>query len=307
MRVASLSNAQAETLDTLVAEIAQLDGVVAIVLGGSHARGYAHAGSDVDLGVLYDEGAPFALAALRAICARLDDSHLPVVAGFGEWGAWVNGGAWLTIRGARFDVLYRSTQQLEHAIADAQAGRWQLDFGQQAPFGFFSATLCGEIACCVPLHDPRGIVAALKARVPSYPDALRAAVVRDGLWQVEFGLRAFAPKFAAKGDVVGTTGCMTRFAAYLMLALFALNRAWWVNDKTALAEIAGFALAPRDFGARLSAVLAAPGATPDRLAASLTAIEGLFAETAVLAGAIYAAKHAPPRSLRDAAPSPPRR
>lgn len=295
--VATLSVAQRETLAALTSDLAPLEGVLALALGGSHARGRASAASDVDIGVLYGERAPFSLDALRAVCARHDDARAPVVSGFGEWGAWVNGGAWLTIRGARFDLLYRSTEQLERAIEDAHAGRWQLDFAQQAPFGFFSATLCGELACCVPLHDPEGHVAALKARVASYPDALRAAVVQGALWQVELGLRAFAPRLAAKGDVVGAVGCMTRFAAYLMLALFALfalfalNRAWWVSDKSALAEIAAFASAPRELGARLGAVLAAPGATPLQLGASLRAFEALFAETAALAGSLYAPKY----------------
>jgi len=291
---ASLSEAQHATLAQLTAELAALDGVVAVSLGGSHARRQANASSDVDVGVIYRESAPFALAPLRALCTRHDDTHAPVVAGFGEWGAWVNGGAWLTIRGARFDLLYRSVEQLEGALADAQAGRWQLDFSQQAPFGYFSAALLGELACCVALHDPQAELASLKLRVALYPEALRRAVVQGALWQVELGLHAFAPKLAARGEVLGAVGCMTRFGAYLVLALFALNRAWFVNDKTALAEIAGFALAPRAFGERLSAVLAAPGATPAALGASLAEIGALFRETIALAPELYAPRYALP-------------
>ncbi len=291
---ASLSLEQRATLEELIAQLAPLPGVLALVLGGSHARGRAHVGSDVDVGLFYDERAPFSLEALRALCNRLDDSRAPVVSALGEWGAWVNGGAWLTIRGARFDLLYRSIQQLERALDDAHAGRWQLDFAQQAPFGFFSGTLLGELACCVPLHDPRGIAAALKARVPSYPEALRAAVVQGSLWQIELGLRAFAPKLAAKGDVVGAVGCLARFAAYLVLALFALNRTWLVNDKSAPVEIAEFSTTPRDFGARLSAILSAPGATPEALARSLRGVEALFADTVALAGNLYTPKYTLP-------------
>jgi hypothetical protein len=290
----SLSPAQRDSQARLIAELAPLPGVLALALGGSHARGRASAASDVDLGVIYAERAPFSLDALRAICARHHDSGAPVVAGFYEWGAWVNGGAWLTIGGARFDLLYRSTEQLERALADAWAGRWQLDFAQQAPFGYFSGALLGELACCIPLHDPQGVLAELKARVASYPDALRAAVVQGALWQVEFGLRAFAPKLAERGEVVGAVGCMTRFAAYLVLALFALNRAWFVSDKTALAEIATFARTPDDFGARLAAVLAEPGASAGALAASFARIDALFRETCAIASELYAPRYALP-------------
>jgi hypothetical protein len=65
----------------------------------------------------------------------------------------------------------------------------------------------------------------------------------------------------------------------LGLALFALNRCYLVNDKTLLDEIDGFALAPRDFRARAEAVLAAPGRTPDELAASVAAIAALNRDT----------------------------
>jgi len=291
MKVASLSDPQRRTLQALVAELAPLPGVLALALGGSHARGRARATSDVDVGVFYDEDAPFELAALRDLCARLDDTHAPVVTGFGEWGPWVNGGAWLTLAGAPFDLLYRSVQQLERALDDARAGRWQLDFAQQAPFGYFSATQLGELATCIPLHDPQGIVAELQAHARGYPEPLRAAVVQGALWQVEFGLRCFAPKLAAQGDVVGTVGCLTRFSCYLMLALFALNRAGWISDKSALAEIAEFEHAPHEFGARLAAILSAPGSRAARLDASLRTIEALFAETAALAGALYAPRY----------------
>jgi hypothetical protein len=43
------------------------------------------------------------------------------------------------------------------------------------------------------------------------------------------------------------------------LVLFALNRRYLVSDKTALAEIDGFELAPPGFGERISALLASPG------------------------------------------------
>ena len=44
-----------------------LNGVAAVVLGGSVARGNADARSDVDLGLYYDPARPFAVPALREI------------------------------------------------------------------------------------------------------------------------------------------------------------------------------------------------------------------------------------------------
>ena len=290
MRLEGLPAETRETVRDLVGRLASIDGVAAVVLGGSHARGRARADSDVDLGVLYAEGRRFSIEAIRGLARAVDDATAPVVSDFHEWGPWVNGGAWLTVRGQRVDLLYRSLEQLERVIADAEAGRYEIHWPQQPPFGFWSGTYLGELAIAQPLFERDARLRVLKQRVSVYPEALRSAVVRDQLWQVEFGLEAFARKLAARGDVYGAAACLTRFASQLVLVLFARNRTWLVNDKTALAEVAGFDAAPRDFAPRLEALLARPGASAAELTASVEAMAQLFRETAGLCAG-YQAKY----------------
>jgi len=289
--VEQLSREQLELVTTLAQRLGAIRGIRAVVLGGSHARGRAHAGSDIDLGILYSEAAPFAIESVRELAASVNDEPNPVVSGFYEWGPWVNGGAWLTIGGQRVDFLYRSLEHLERVVADAAAGRHELHYGQQPPFGFFSGTYLGELAICVPLLDPDDRVAPLKQRVAHYPERLRSSVVQDYLWAVEFGLRAFAAKFAARGDTYGTAGCLTRAVNQLVLVLFALNRRHLLNDKTALAEISEFERAPKDFGRRVQETLARLGSSQGELAAAVDAIERLFRETIALCDGLYCARY----------------
>jgi predicted nucleotidyltransferase len=292
--VNSLSATQRQLLDSLVAELSVIDGVRTIVLGGSFARGRALPGSDVDLGVLYDENEPFKIDVLRNLAARLNDRPKPVVTELHEWGRWVNGGAWLTIRGQRVDVLYRSIQHFERVIADAEAGRYEIDYEQQPPFGFFGPTYLGEVSICQALFDPQGYLPRLKERIAVYPKALRLAVVRDCLWSVEFGLQAFAPKFALAGDVYGTAGCLARFANRLVLALFALNRVYFVNDKTAIAEIGEFKDAPSFFGDRLQSILSRPGSSPAELSSAVESMSRLTREVVALSDGLYEARYRVP-------------
>src|SRR5689334_3171005 len=189
-----LSPEQRALVSSLAERLGLIPGVSAVVLGGSYARGRARPGSDIDLGLLYSEAAPFSIQSIRELAEAVNDTAGPVVAGFYEWGPWVNGGAWLTIGGQRVDFIYRSLEHLERVIAEAEAGGYELDYAQQPPFGFFSGTYLGEVSVCVPLFDPEARLDVLKRRVADYPEPLRRSVVQQYLWAAEFGLAAFARK-----------------------------------------------------------------------------------------------------------------
>lgn len=282
-----LTAPQMAIIERVVEDLRALTGVEAIVLGGSHARGRARPDSDIDIGLYYRPESPFSIDEVRQIASRLHDGPDPVVSGFLEWGRWVDGGAWLTIEGQRVDLLYRSVAMVEATLAEAKAGRFEIDYEQQPPFGFFGPTLLGEAAIAEPLHDPRCILAALKAEVSPMPEALADAVIQNRLWSVEFGLLAFAGKFAVNGDVHGVAGCISRFAQALVLTVFALNRAYPLNDKTTLSEIEAFTIGPKGFGARLRSILANVGSTSEALEASVSSIRALFEEVRALAGHRY--------------------
>jgi predicted nucleotidyltransferase len=282
-----LSSQQQGLVSMLTKQLGAIDGVRAVVLGGSYARGRTQPGSDIDLGIFYSEAAPFSIESIRELAETVNDTPAAVVAGFYEWGPWVNGGAWLTIGGQRVDFLYRSLEHLERVIAEAEAGRYEVCYSQQPPFGFFSGTYLGEIAVCVPLFDPEARLDVLKRRVANYPEALRRSVVQENLWTAQFGLAAFARKFAARSDAYGTAACLACAVNQLVLVLFALNREYLLNDKTALAEIAEFDRAPREFKSRVQQTLAHPGDSAAELTAAVESIKQLLRETVELADGLY--------------------
>ena len=285
--VNQLSGQQRELVGSLAQRLGAIEGIRAVVLGGSHARGRAQAGSDIDLGILYSEAAPFAIEEVRKLAEEVNDTAGPVVTDFYGWGPWVNGGAWLTIGGQRVDFIYRNLEQLERVIAEGEAGRYEVHYLQQPQFGFFSGTYPGEIRVCIPLFDPQGRVVELKRRVTEYPEALRRVVVQDYLFMAEFTLAAFAPKVAARSDVYGTAACLTRAVNELAMALFALNREYPINDKTVLAEIGVFERAPREFRARVQETLARLGDSSEELVAAVEGVTQLLRETIEMADGLY--------------------
>jgi predicted nucleotidyltransferase len=262
-------------LQTVVARVAKVDGIRAIVLGGSRARGTADERSDIDLGIYYDGEHPFSIEALSDAAQELDDRHTPgLVTGFGEWGPGVNGGGWLEIRAHHVDFLYRELGAVRGSIDDCVEGRPRSVHQLGHPLGFHSQTYAGEIHVCRPLYDPLGKVAALKTLVAEYPEKFRSANLAKHLFDAGFEVM-IASKPALRGDIMYVAGCLFRAAGFLTLVLYALNRRFFLNEKGAALESRGFAIKPARFHDVVDEVLGNPGKTPAELTASVLKFEAL--------------------------------
>jgi len=202
------------------------------------------------------------------------------------WGPWVNGGAWIETPTGKVDFLYRNLEQVHAVIEEGRRGEWRRDYDQQPPYGFHSVVYFGESYICLPLHDPDGEIDRLKQSVANYPEALRDRIIQDNLWSVEFSLM-FCRGFANAADVYNAAGCMTRIGQYLVHALFALNKEYFVNDKNASRLLDQFELRPHDFTTRLARVLSSPGGDPAELGRSAALLTALWRETIDLTAGTY--------------------
>jgi predicted nucleotidyltransferase len=261
--------------ERLADTLGSVPGVVAIVLGGSRARGAARPDSDLDLGIYYHPDRPPSIQTLRDIARELDDRHTgDAVTDFGEWGPWINGGAWLQIKGQKVDWLYRNLAQVTGSVEESRQGRIAVHYQPGHPCGFPTYLYMGEINICLPLHDPQGAIAALKALTEPYPAALERAIVDRFLWEAGFALET-ARTSADRGDVSYLAGCLFRSACCLVQVLFALNEQYCINEKGSVAATESMAVRPLDFRSTLEEVLGRPGTSPPELRRSLQRMEGM--------------------------------
>ncbi|MBN2549370.1 MAG: DUF4037 domain-containing protein [Anaerolineales bacterium] len=274
-------------LEQLVDQLSGIDGMAAVVLGGSYASGTQHAASDLDIGLYYFEASPFAIADIQRAADALSVRGPVSVTGFYGWGAWVNGGAWIHTAQGKVDFLYRNLDQIQRTIAEAQQGISHHDYDQQPAYGFYSVIYLAETHICIPLYDPQGLIAALKRQVETYPARLKQKVIADSLWSAEFTL-LHARGFAAQGDIYNTAGCLTRAAANLTQALFALNERYFIRDKKVLETAASFPLLPPGYIQQINAVLACPGRTAQELAQAVSDLEGAWRSVVSLPEVSYA-------------------
>lgn len=280
---------KSQFLENLIPELSKLLGMAAIVLGGSHANGTHHEKSDLDLGLYYFDSKPFSIADIKRIAERISTTGTAAVTDFYEWGAWVNGGAWIQTRVGKVDFLYRNIDQIKRTIDEAQQGITQHDYDQQPTHGFYSVIYLAETKICIPLYDPDNIIANLKRLVEHYPPRLKQRIITDSLWGAEFTL-LHARDFADRGDIYNSVGCMTRVVANLTQALFAINEKYFIRDKTVMETIGAFPILPQGYVQQISRILAYPGKTATELAHSVTDLYQAWESVVALVREFYQPK-----------------
>lgn len=257
-------------IEEMANRLAEVPGVVGVMLGGSRARGEHRPDSDWDLGVYYRGGLD--LAALRALAGSEVE-----VAGPGGWGPWVNGGAWLRVDGVAVDWILRDVDRVEQVWADCREGRYEVGVQAGHPLGFWSPCYAGEVALGQVLADPARELTDLQQETATYPEPLREALTA-GAWEAEFLVGA-AAKGAARADTLYVSLCLSRAVGVLVQAMFAADRRWCLNEKGALAAAETLPAAPAGFGPRVRHLLGAPGESAELLAATVAEARLLVEET----------------------------
>jgi predicted nucleotidyltransferase len=268
-------------LQQLIDALKPVQGLNAIVLGGSYASGSHQPDSDIDIGLYYNENQPLEVEQIRTIASQLNDTPAPVVTDLGGWGTWVNGGAWLTIQGQRVDFLYRNIGFVCATLDECNAGTMRSDYWQQPAYGFHSFMYCAETKICRPLYDPDDSIASLKAKVAVYSPVLKQTIVKNFLWSARFTLdNTYKP--AARGDVYIVAGCLARAIHCLVQVLYALNETYYISEKRLVVDVDAFRIVPERFLERVYAFLGEVGTDTTQLQASLANAEVLYREIVLL-------------------------
>lgn len=233
----------------------QVEGVRALVLGGSRARGTENPTSDIDIGIYYDANHGLNIAQLGQVASLLDNEHRDdLVTEIGGWGPWINGGGWLRVNQIPVDLLYRDLAKVSGVIDQCLKGDITIDYQPGHPHGFVNSIYAAEVALCKVLWDPSGIVGEMKSRITPYPLAFKKAIIQKFLWEARFSLE-IGKKGIYKKDLSYIAGCCFRSVSCLNQVLFALNETYWMNEKGAVAIADSFRLVPSSYSSRIHTLL----------------------------------------------------
>ena len=160
-------------------------GVQAIVVGGSVARGYADAYSDLELSIFWDE-----LPTDATRLALVDALH-------GEFLYGYDGPAWedqLLIDGFQVD-LWHNTVAEEEAVFKAVLKDYSTDFGD--------SNFMDTIRACIPLYG-EAIIEQWKRQAAHYPEAAGPKEHRAAPQRVQRCTTAFAGTITRRSDFLTT-------------------------------------------------------------------------------------------------------
>lgn len=257
-------SASAELIATMVPLIAALadDGNGAVALAGSRGKGRSDAQSDYDFRV-YAHG------------YRTD------VRESAQWAAFEAARLDFGARGLRMDGVWMR----RYAGVDADLAEWLSGTAVPKDYDWtiWGYHLPTDLATQEIVADPEGRLAAWKAVLATYPEALRASVLAKYLpmlryWAADYHYQSKVQR----RDLVFLVGLSAKLANAILQVLYALNRVYFPGDGWNLAMAAELERLPKDFLARMDTILE-PGRGPGTWARQRAELLDVIAEVEALA------------------------
>ncbi len=220
----------------LAKRISAFLGVQAIVVGGSVARGYADAYSDLEMPVFW-ESQPG------------DDTRHAIVAALGAEFLYGYDGPsqedQLLIRGFQVD-LWHATVAAEEVTIDGVLYGYSTDLGD--------SNFMDTVRACIPLYG-EGIIRGWKRRAQEYPDELALRVIREQIAAFQTSQVAIA---AQRDNPTEVYAGLSQLQHAIFLVLLALNRAYFPAFKWMYRVLESMAVKPDDVARRFRRAFAVP-------------------------------------------------
>lgn len=208
-------------IENIVNSLKDIKGLEAIVLGGSRARGTHNPDSDIDIGLYYDKRT-LDLSLLEERMQFLDQEHRPnLLARPGEWGAWVNGGCWLSTDSVHIDLILRDISRVKKSIQDCREGIVTSHYQTGHPHAYLNVMYMGELAICKLLWSKSDEIKELKKIAEEYPQNLKEPIIHFFSFEAGFSLM-FAENNVSRNDVYYVVAHLVRSISALNQVLFLL-------------------------------------------------------------------------------------
>jgi hypothetical protein len=212
------------------------EGIRAIVVGGSVARGYADAYSDLEMPLFWEALPGDALR--QAIAADLGATYLYGYDGPAREDQLLIGG---------FQVdFWHNTVAAEERVLDEVLLGYDTDLG--------SSNFLDTVRACIPLYG-EAVIERWKARARAYPDELAVRAIEGAIARLD---RGHIEAHAARGNPTMVYATIAALQQQVFLILLALNRAYFPSHKWLYRALEEMPVKPAQIEARFRRAYVAP-------------------------------------------------
>jgi predicted nucleotidyltransferase len=247
-----------EAAQDVAALYGELQNVVAVVIGGSLARGYTDSKSDIEMYVYYEGQLPspeqikHILSKLEAPLTRSKDVHWHHPA----WGHHT----FFRYHGINFELGYRDIHETYVRMKGFMGGLSLPKHGiHDTPFGHYESGVASCLIECKILIDKHEQVGKLKQLLATYQSSkVRTETYEYYIKDAKTILTVKAKPAAVRNDIYNFHACIARAVRSLVIALFAVNNMPYPGDKWNKRYISEFKQKPAAFDERIEAVMQRP-------------------------------------------------
>jgi len=220
----------------VAARLRRYGGIEAIVVGGSVARGFADAYSDLEMPLFWEALPGDALR--QEIAADLGATYLYGYDGPAQEDQ-------LLIGGFQVDFWHNTVANEERVLDEVLLG-YDTDLG--------SSNFLDTVRACIPLYG-EAIIARWKARARAYPDELAVRAIEEAMARLD---RGHLEVYAARGNPTMAYAAIAALQQQVFLILLALNRAYFPSFKWPYRSLEGMPVKPAQIEARYRRAYTAP-------------------------------------------------
>jgi hypothetical protein len=258
----------------IAARLCRYDGIRAIVVGGSVARGYADVYSDLEMPLFWEALPSDALR--QAIAADLGATYLYRYDGPALEDQ-------LLIDGFQVDFWHNTVAAEERVLDEVLLG-YDTDLG--------SSNFLDTVRACIPLYG-EAIIARWKARAAAYPEGLAVRAIEEVVARLD---RGHAEVHAARGNPTMAYAAIVALQQECFLILLALNGMYFPSHKWLYRALERMPVKPDGIEARYRRAYTAP------LASAIEDTLAVVDETLALVEARYPQVDTGPARARLAMP-----
>jgi len=198
-----------ELAEAIGHRLRQFEGIQAIVVGGSVARGYADRYSDLEMPLFWDQHPP---DSVRKVIAS--DLHADFLYEYNGPSREDN----LLIKGFQVDLWHNTVSDEERVIDDVLT-RFDTDLG--------SSNFMDTVRSCIPMYG-EAIINRWQKRAQHYPDELAVRNIEDNIAYFEDGHLEIHSK---RDNPTLVYGLISELQERVFLVLLALNREYFPSFK----------------------------------------------------------------------------